>query len=526
RTRPFLDPIAGAPTPAGAALRLDPSYQNVANEVAKLDAPTGGEVDWRSVVRGAGDLLKARTKDVVLASYLAHGLHATGGLDGLSTGLALVADLLDQYWETAFPEVKRIKGRLNAVQWLLERTKAVLPGIQAGAGDAAAVDGLEAAAQRLAEVVRARFADQAPAMGPLLEEVARLKGEVEQARPPPPPTAAPSATPAPAQPAAAPAAPAAAAPSPLPEAPAGALAGAEQATDFLRNVGASLASAAGVLRRAEATDPLAYRVLRTGLWLHMQSAPGGTGGKTAVPPPPEALRAQLAALAQNQRWPALLEEAESALTQHRFWLDLHRHSAQALGAQGGGQARAREAIVVELRALLSRMPQLPSLSFADGSALADAQTRSWLDEEVLARPSGGARDGGAEADVADAEKLAEAKKQLAAGQVAEALGALRAIAAARTDGRGRFAARLELARAAAGAGLLALAKATYDELDREALEHRLDDWEPALAAETLKGLIAATRSLSNDPRGVRDTLVSQNQRLCRLDPAAAHQVWP
>ena len=57
---------------------------------------------------GAGDLLEKRTKDVVLAAYLAHALHTTGGLDGLSTGLALFADLLDTYWDTAFPEVKRI----------------------------------------------------------------------------------------------------------------------------------------------------------------------------------------------------------------------------------------------------------------------------------------------------------------------------------------------------------------------------------------------------------------------------------
>jgi type VI secretion system protein VasJ len=519
KTRPFLEPIPGAATPAGVASRLEPAYQAVANEVAKLDAPAGGAVDWKSVVSGAGDLLKAKTKDVVLASFLAHGLHTTAGLDGLGTGLALVADLLDRYWDTAFPEVKRIKGRVNAVQWLLERTKATLPAAQAGAGDAPAVEGLDAASQRLAEVVRARFADQAPAMGPLLDEVARLKAEVEQARPPPPP---PPST----DPAVAPTAPSAPAPAPLPEAPAGELAAAEQATDFLRNVGASLASAAGVVRRGEATDPLAYRLLRTGLWLHIQNAPPGTGGKTAVPPPPEALRAQLAALAQNQKWTALIEEAESALQQHRFWLDLHRHSAQALAALGGAHARAREAVLAEVRGLLARMPQLASLSFSDGSPFADAPTRSWLDEEVAPRatPAGAAAAGGG--DAADAERLLEARKQLAAGQIPEALSALRAIAAARGDGRGRFTARLELARAAAGAGLLALAKATYDELDREALHHRLDEWEPALAAQTLAGLIAATRSLANDPRGVRDALVTQYQRLCRLDPAAAHEVWP
>jgi type VI secretion system protein VasJ len=96
----------------------------------------------------------------------------------------------------------------------------------------------------------------------------------------------------------------------------------------------------------------------------------------------------------------------------------------------------------------------------------------------------------------------------------------------RPGGRARFRARLELARACAGAGLAALAKATYEELDREATEHRLDAWEPALAAECLKGLILSARALAKDPRGATPSLEERYQRLCRLDPAAAHEVWP
>lgn len=519
RTRPLLAAIPG-PSPAGAPARLEPAYQAVASEVAKLDAPAGGEVDWRAVVSGAEELLRTRSKDIVLAAFLAHGLQATAGLDGLAAGIALVADLLDAYWETAFPDVKRLRGRVNAIQWLVERSRATLPGVQAGAGDAAAVAGLEAAAQRLAEVVRARFADQAPAMGPLLDEVARLRGEVAQASSSAPelPAAAPAL--APTAPASAPAgAPAAA---PMPEGP-GALAGAAQATEYLRSAGTALAAAAGVIRKAEPTDALAYRLLRTAVWLHLQSPPAATGGKTPVPPPPEALRAQLATLAQNQKWTALLEAAEGALPQHRFWLDLQRHAAQALGALGGGYARARDAVIVEVRSLLARMPALPALAFADGSALADAPTRTWLDEEVAPRPAAA---GAAPVDGASTEAIVAARRQLAGGQIADALAALQAVAAGAADGRGRFQVRLELAKAAAGAGLLAVAKATYDDLDREAAAHRLDDWEPALVAEVLKGLVAATRSLQNDPRGVRDALVPQYQRLCRLDPAAAHEVWP
>jgi len=358
-------------------------------------------------------------------------------------------------------------------------------------------------------------------MGPLLEEVARLKAEVEAATAPPEPVTAPAAAVA-AESAPAPSAPAAA---PLPAAPGG-LGEASQAVDYLRNLGGALASAAAVLRSADGTDPLPYRLLRTAVWLHMQAPPAANGGKTPIPPPPEALRKQLAVLAQNQKWSALVEEAEGALLQYRFCLDLHRHTAQALGALGGGHARAREAVLIEVRALLGRMPAVATLAFSDGSPLADAQTRTWLDEEVAPRAAGPAGGGASSEDASVAEAIAGARKQLAGGQMAEALAALRALAAGRPDGRDRFRIRLELAKAAAGAGLMAVARATYDELDREAVAHRLDEWEPALAAEVLKGLITATRSLGNDPRAVKDGLVPQYQRLCRVDPAAAHEVWP
>lgn len=523
RTRPFLEAIPG-PSPAGVSARLEPSYQQVANEVAKLDAPAGGAVNWAAVVSGAGELLRTRSKDIVLASFLAHGLQVTSGLDGLATGFGVVADLLDTYWDSAFPEVKRLRGRVNAVQWLVERARAALGTAQATAGDADAVAALAAATEHLATIVRARFADQAPAMGPLLDDVARLKAEADAAAAPPAPAPAAQAqadgqaqaqaqAPAPQQPAA------------LPDAPGG-LEDASQAIDYLRNAGAALASVVAVLRKADSTDPQPYRLLRTAVWLHIQAPPAATGGKTAIPPPPEALRSRIATLAQNQKWSALVEEAESALVPCRFWLDLHRHAAQALAALGGGHGRAREAVLIEVRALLARLPAVATLAFADGTPLADAQTKAWLEEEVAPRSGGAAAGPAAPEDGALGESIAAARKQLAAGQVGEALSALRALAAKPGDGRGGFRIRLELARAAAGAGLTAVARATFDELDREAVAHRLDAWEPALAAEVLKGLIAATRSMGNDPRAVKDGLVAQYQRLCRLDPAAAHEVWP
>ncbi len=518
RAEPWLAPIAGG-NPAGAAARFDPEYQALAGEVGKLDAPSGGEVNWKRVVQDAGTLLQKRSKDLVIAAYLAHALHVTNGVGGLLTGMVLVAESMERYWDTMFPEVKRPRGRANALQWFVEKTAIALQ--TASPGPLEEMEGLEAAVRRLSQVARDKLGELCPAFGPVLEPVVQLKAAAAPPEPPPAPTPEPEPEPAGEARAPAPVAtPAFAAPA------ANAPASAADALDFLRNVGSSLVSAAATMRLADAADPQAYRILRIGLWLHLASPPPAAGGKTQIPPPPELLRSQFATLVQNQKWNVLIEETESAAMQHRFWLDLQRMSWQALSALGSSHGRARDTVASEVRSLLARMPQLPTLSFGDGTPLADPQTKSWIEDQVQASSGAPARSAGAAEDPGQAERLAEAKKLLAASQVAEALALLRDEAAHGRSGRARFLVRVETARLAAGAGLAAVAKALYEELDREATAHRLDEWEPAIAAECLKGLLASARALAKDPRGASPDLTDAYRRLCRVDPAAAHEVWP
>ena len=107
RASHWLEPIPGA-SPGGAPAKLEPTYQRIASEVAKLDLPAGGAIDWKKVAEGSEDLLCKRTKDLVLASYLAHALHMTRGIDGLTTGVTFLAEMLDRFWDTLHPEAKRL----------------------------------------------------------------------------------------------------------------------------------------------------------------------------------------------------------------------------------------------------------------------------------------------------------------------------------------------------------------------------------------------------------------------------------
>jgi type VI secretion system protein VasJ len=548
RARTWLEPIS-AEAPCGTPSKHHPTYEAVFTEVAKLESPTGDAVRWEEVVRGAGELLRSTSKDLWLASYFAYGLYATEGLPGAITGATLLAELTENYWQGLFPEASRLRSRGLALSWYVEHMTRVLATSQATSTSPAVVEALAAAVSKLAEVTRARLASHAPALGPLLTSIDRLRASLPNEAPPAvvtTPSAAPVptptvSTPAPAAPVEVPVAPSplpapapAAAPqhpaspvlaSQLPSGPSSELTSADAATDFLRNIGSSLASAAGVLRRANPADPLAYRVLRTGLWLHLsQPPPTGAQGRTSLPPLPSTLRTKLETLTAHARWVELLDETESATVQYRFALDLQRFSVNALTALGPTHAPAREALLLELSSLLKRMPAVVELVAADGTPLADATTKEWLQREVLAKSATGAprrlppqplpRD--VEATPAGSTSESEAQTvELLQGHVAAA-----------TTARARFVARLRLARLCAQAGQTSIARALYEVLDVECTSHALDVWEPTLAAACLEGLLTCITLEKDSPNGLVGDFWIRYRRLAQLDPAAALRVQP
>jgi len=545
RARAWLEPIS-ADAPCGTPSKHHPTYEAVFTEVAKLESPTGDAVRWEQVVQGAGELLRSTSKDLWLASYFAYGLYATEGLPGAITGATLLAELTENYWQGLFPEASRLRSRGLALSWYVEHMTRVLPTVQADGTSPAVVEALAAAMSKLAEVTRARLATHGPALGPLLTNIERLRTSLPTGAPPavgatPPATPAlppPVSTPAPAAPVEAPAAssPAPApvtAPQPpasavlaaqLPTTPAGELTSADAATDFLRNIGSSLASAAGVLRRANPADPLAYRILRTGLWLHIsQPPPTGAQGRTSLPPLPPTLRTKLETLAANARWVELLDETESATAQYRFALDLQRFTASALTALGSTHAPAREALLLELSSLLKRMPGVVELVAADGTPLADAATKQWLQREVLAKPSAGPRHLPPPPLPRDLEAPPEGASSEGEAQTVEQL---QGHVSAATTARARFVARLRLARQCAQAGQTSIARALYEALDAECTSHSLDDWEPALAAACLEGFLACITPQKDSSNGLVGDFWIRYRRLAQLDPAAALRVQP
>lgn len=516
----WLRPIS-SDKPIGNEARYDADYEATRVEVAKLESTTLEEPNWEEVSRACDGILKNKSKDVLAASWLAYAKFQLQGVDGLAVGLAIVAGMFEAFPDERWPS--RPRGQGNAVGWLTGLLELRLADWKPTPKDRPQVLALHAITKSFSSIVRDKLEDHAPSLRPLEERIQRIllsipepKPEPPKAAPPPAPAAAPSQAPA-APP------PAAAAPStaPLPAATAD-VGSAEEASKYLLETGRSMVKVANILRRAQLTSPAAYRLLRIGLYLHLDAAPpAGPGGKTQIPPLPEPRRKQFELIAANEKWAALIEETESAVGQFRFALDLHRLSAQALEGLGPEYAGALEALLTETASLLRRMPGLPDLQAADGSPLASADTKAWLAQKVVATAGGGAG-GGTGATDDPGEALEKARALLTGGKGADALELAKTAIGEAAHPRLRFIRQLALAEACLAADQIQLAKAMFAALDEQLRERGLMDWEPALASRCLEGLVRAIRAaIKKGAKADGSGMDAAFERLSTIDPVAA-----
>lgn len=112
-TLPFselLTPVS-ADAPAGEDLEYDPQF--VAIEDAMRSEPeqqfgdtivAATEADWHTV-KGLAQELLLRSKDLRVVVYLVQALTHEDGLGGLQQGLSLLRAMLDQFWDSAHPQL-------------------------------------------------------------------------------------------------------------------------------------------------------------------------------------------------------------------------------------------------------------------------------------------------------------------------------------------------------------------------------------------------------------------------------------
>ena len=532
--------------PAGSDARYDQVFEELQAEIDKLSIPSAsGGTDWKTVDRLSTEILANKSKDLLAASYLAVAQIYTRKFDGFSVGLRVYRDLLENFWEELFPAKKRMRGRIAAIEWWVEKTDAALQQVQPDPLPAEKIEEYRQDIQQIGRLLQ-EYVDAPPLLRPIERFIENLPykkeadAEAEAPQPavqeagsnaaagPPPQQAQPRLS-QPAQQTAQ--APSQTEPRPAvpPEKLVSSLEGEKlfSSSDTERVMRAALQA----MRRVadyhydqDLSNPRSYRWRRIAGWAMILALPPATKGLTGIDAPVNcaAFRDELTGLKSRQNWQALLRTAEERFHGALLWLDLNRFVSDALAGLGDQYQMAHEAVCQETAFFVYRVPGIETMSFSDGTSFCDGETRQWLN---TIRPGGGVsavesvltagpEDGGHMAEtIKKAQEMAKQKK------VREAIVMLQQGLRASYSKREQMLWRLGLTQVLVNAGQTQLAFPHLESLIQDIDTYRLEEWDPDLA---LKGFKMVWQGFSGqEDESFKGRTTDVLNRIARLDPAEA-----
>jgi len=498
-------------SPVGDPIRFEEIFMKLQGQMDRIGALTGEEIEWNVVVELAEDILKSKSKDLLVMTYFTLGVFENDSYAGLAAAFEAYAEFLKNFWEGCYPKVKPPRGRYNAVQYIADK---IQPLVELKAGQAAKHPGdsekeaVHKCAESIAkfdEAVTAAFGSQpeTPNLAPMVRAFKALKAKVGPLEEPEPETPAEGAAPAEGAPAAAPAAAAGGVSVPS------TFSSATQAVQTVIKVAKYLISQDG-------KDARGYRLIRAAHFGGLAAPPKGG----IIPGPPATRRQYFENLAAGGDWPQLLTEAEGQFATTPLWLDMQRYVAMAANGQGPAFKSVHDSVVVETVALNARLPEIFDLTFKDGSPFADGATKAWLNDAAGQFGGGGGGGGGVSDGLSKA--VEEARKLLSEAKGEDAVARLAKAMDESGGRRQRFRAQLALAEFCLDMNKLALAGSLLEGLETVIEQYALEEWEPELAAKALGDLYSSL--LRSKAKPTPDGLKRRAEvfsRLCRLDPATA-----
>lgn len=476
--------------PTGINAKYEDEYEQLVAELGKAENLSGDTiVKWDVVSELAISILQNKSKDIVVACYLAHGLYRSNGLDGLGSGLNIIKTMLETYFDDLYPPLKRVKARSNSLSWLAEKTEPMVTVLAPGVKDFESIEGCLAQLLDIQQVCDDKMPGNEPAIGTLIrafrEQRNRLKAEVEQQTKQKEKAAAPAPQKEQLKPTAPTQAAASNKPAIQPAAPVGELGGDQDVKAAIKSIQDVGRKVANYKRQKNIADPGAYSLLRTVVWMQVERLPPHENGQTMLPGMDPDMQTMIQTLLNNKSYAEVLQHTEGAFGDSLFWLKGHYLAAQAL--QGLGHVDAQKAVQQSLAAFLNRMPGILELKFSSGELLADDMTRIWIDGEVLG--SGGGSGGGSKQSpwtigLQDALSLA------GKGDFKQGLNVVNQGKATAVDQRSAFMWQLINAQYFEKTGYVKLAVPLLEYLWKQLLSLNLTEWETSPTLLIAKSLFA------------------------------------
>lgn len=501
---PLLAPIS-ADTPAGQDIRDTPEYDTIAAEIEKLSNPSSsGQIDWQVVESLGTQLFATQGKDFMVAAWVGAAWTLRHEVNGLHASLVLQEGLLQNYWDTAYPPLKRLRGRRNALAWWVERTVDWLASAEIVplAGDVH--QAMLQTAIQLDTLLSEHDPDAEP-LRPLIEHIRRLDViaapdpattdspaldtgdtpggdtattighaalQAEAAH-----TATSAATPASSD--ATVPSPAAASPAAMPTFDQAKPKTMDELVDAMSPALQHLGTLASGLRALNPFNPLCIDLTRFAARSTLLNPPPANDQLTAFMPPAAPIMDAYESLVQNGNTHGLIEFCESRISMHPCWLDLDYQSARCYGQQGESGHAMQQAIVQNVLAFTARLPGIEHLKFSDGLPFANADTLQWLlDCRATGQADPASPDGTPQQNL-----LHQAVAAAQAGRPNDALALYQSAVQSSWSARDRFQARLAQAALRLKMPGSPVLLDLITPLLKECKQRRLADWEPELAIQ-------------------------------------------
>jgi len=493
-------------SPTGSDLRYEPEYEEIQNEIDKLSSPSASNVvNWKRVIDLGTEILSKKSKDILIASYLGVGLVNAKQLEGLDISINIFADLIETFWENLYPPKKRMKGRLNAMQWWVEKCELNLTDIKPPPMQQKDVDKIKGNLQRieslLAEYTQTpinfepikRFINSIP-IKPESKSVSETSKGDEGKESKRDIGVLPDEIETP-----------------------------KDANRVLASGFQRVRQVAAYLQQQDPANPNAYRLMRLAAWGTIETLPPAVNGKTQIPPPPVQIKNILADLSSKGEWENLLKSAEQKVSQFIFWLDLNCYVALALEKLPEKYKKAYDAVCLETAFFIKRLKGLESFTFSDNTPMAALDTKKWLKEISLQTGGSGAPSTGGDTGGDPFQQELQRAQELARGQqVDEAVGLLQNHLMRSFSHKERLMWRMELSQMLINYKRARVALPHLHQILEDIETYRLEEWDPELS---LKGLRIVWKGFNaQKDTGSKARVLEVLDRIAKLNPSEAMSI--
>jgi len=507
-------------SPAGSDVSYEPEFEELQQEIDRLSIATapGEGVNWKKVAQLSELILKEKSKNLLVAAYLAQALIKTKEITGFIEGSVVLSDIVENFWESLYPPKKRKKGRLNAIKWWYEKAELFARNIPDNTElTAEEYDILRNSIKKIDSVLLEKT-DDAPVLKPLIDLCERIPVKSEQPPEEPVKTTENSETQK-----------TTAEPENEPEneeikskttepktvkktlsEPAVEIESSKDALKVLNQTMNTSVKSAGFLFNEDKSDFRSYKIFRFYVWSEVNKLPMiENESNTVLPPPDSKIRSSLEAMFNAGEYENVIELAEKYLRNHIFWIDLNRFCASALDQLGKKYSQAKITVESESLELVSKIPGIENLCFSDGTPFADNETKSWLNSlkssvENISEPVLSGQEDDIFSNAVITEK--EAKKLLKEKKGYEAVYLFEEKISGCSSLREKLVYLISLANFFLESGKPEQAYPQLRKIESYINEHKLYKWEPALA---VKGLTIIYKIFKQDKNKDQQNKASQ-----------------